>query len=147
MRFQVPQFIEVEDKIFGPLTLKQFIYLAGGGALSFILYKFFPFYVAVLFIAPTVGLALALAFYKVNNKPFIVIMEAAVKYFVGNKLYIWKKEKELVIRGERQSDTTGEYTPLFIPRLADSKLKDLTWSLDVKQSLNPVTPTDKQMGA
>jgi len=30
MRFEVPQFIEVEDKIFGPFTWKQFIYLMGG---------------------------------------------------------------------------------------------------------------------
>ncbi|TSC80302.1 MAG: hypothetical protein G01um101429_152 [Parcubacteria group bacterium Gr01-1014_29] len=30
-QFQVPQFIEVEDKIFGPLTTKQFFYLLGGG--------------------------------------------------------------------------------------------------------------------
>lgn len=146
MRFQVPQFIEVEDKIFGPLTLKQFIYLAAGGAISFMFFHFFPIYVALFFIVPTAGLALALAFYKVNNKPFIVIMEAALKYLVGNKLYIWKKEKELVIRSERRSDETGEYTPLFIPRLADSKLKDLTWSLDINQAVNPVTPTDKQLG-
>ena len=38
MRFQVPQFIEVEDKIFGPMTLKQFIYMAGGAGLSFLIY-------------------------------------------------------------------------------------------------------------
>ena len=34
MMFSVPQFIDVEDKIIGPLTLKQFIYLAGGAGLS-----------------------------------------------------------------------------------------------------------------
>ena len=27
MQYQVPQFIEVEDKIFGPLTFKQFLYI------------------------------------------------------------------------------------------------------------------------
>ncbi|TSC61742.1 MAG: SsrA-binding protein, partial [Parcubacteria group bacterium Athens0416_74] len=30
MQFQVPQFIEVEDKIVGPLTFKQFVFIAGG---------------------------------------------------------------------------------------------------------------------
>ena len=40
MRFQVPQFIEIEDKIFGPLTIKQFIYIAGGAGLCFILFRF-----------------------------------------------------------------------------------------------------------
>jgi hypothetical protein len=138
MRFQVPQFIEVEDKIFGPLTLKQFIYLAGGGAITFFFYRFFPFYIAIFGMIPAAGFALALTFYKVNNKPFVVIMEAALKYFFARKLYIWKKEKELIIRQESRQEP-GNYTPLAIPRLSDSKLKDLTWSLDVKQSLNPVT--------
>ncbi len=141
MRFQVPQFIEVEDKIFGPLTLKQFIYLAGGGGIAFFFYHFFPFYIALFGIIPTIGIALALAFYKVNNKPFVVIMEAALKYFMSRKLYIWKKEKELIIRQEERQ--APGYTPLAIPRLSDSKLKDLTWTLDVKQSLAPVANKDQ----
>jgi len=35
MRFEVPQFIDVEDKLFGPLTFTQFVYLAGSGGISF----------------------------------------------------------------------------------------------------------------
>jgi hypothetical protein len=42
MRFQVPQFTDVEDKIVGPLTLKQFVYLAGAGGGCIILYSFLP---------------------------------------------------------------------------------------------------------
>ena len=38
MQFQVPQFIETEDKIVGPFTLRQFIYVAGAGLGSVILY-------------------------------------------------------------------------------------------------------------
>ena len=85
MRFQVPQFIEVEDKIFGPLTLKQFIYLAGGGGLSFVIYRildslilsFIPIILVMAFSA-------SLAFYKINNKPFIFVVEAAFKYFLSH---------------------------------------------------------------
>ena len=40
MQFSVPQFVEVEDKIIGPLTLKQFLVLLGGGFVVFVLYKF-----------------------------------------------------------------------------------------------------------
>ena len=92
MRFQTPQFIEIEDKIFGPLTLKQFIYLAGSGGVVFVLYKFLPIYISIFFIVPIAGLGLALAFYKINNKPFIFTMEAAFGYVLGAKLYLWKKE-------------------------------------------------------
>ena len=43
MQFQVPQFIEIEDKIFGPLTFKQFIYLAGGVGASIVLWLYIPY--------------------------------------------------------------------------------------------------------
>ena len=92
MRFQVPQFIEVEDKIFGPLTLKQFVYLAGAGGVLFILLKIFPVIVAVFLAIPIVALAVALAFYKVNDRPFVFALESAFKYLLSNRLYIWKSK-------------------------------------------------------
>ena len=80
MRFQVPQFIEVEDKIFGPLTLKQFIYLAGGGGLSFLVYAFLhSLTLSLVPIIAIMAVSAALAFYKVNNKPFVNVVEAAFK--------------------------------------------------------------------
>ena len=132
MRYQVPQFIEVEDKIFGPFTFKQFIYLAGGAGISFILYKAFPFFIAILFIAPIVILTLALAFYKINKKPFIYIFESALRYLFQKKLYIWKKQDKKIQRTKQH-----EYTETFIPvpRLSESKLKDIAWSLDVHESI------------
>lgn len=134
MRFQVPQFIEVEDKIFGPLTLKQFIYVAGGAGLSFAVYRLFnSLMISFLPIIVIMAISLALAFYKVNNKPFILVMEAAFKYFFSSKLYIWKKtEKERPTQKEQEAK---EYASIMVPKISDSKLKDLTWSLDIKESM------------
>ena len=56
MRFQVPQFIDIEDKIFGPLTFKQFVYLAGGGGLAFLIYKSVPFMLALPLMLAVIGL-------------------------------------------------------------------------------------------
>jgi len=42
MRFKVPQFIDIEDKIFGPFSFKQFVYLAGGAGLCYIFFKTLP---------------------------------------------------------------------------------------------------------
>jgi hypothetical protein len=131
MRYQVPQFIEVEDKIFGPLTFKQFVYVAGGAGFAFIMYRIFPLYIAIFLILPGVGLALALAFYKINNKPFIQSMESAFKYFFTSKLYIWKKEAKKIKKKEVVS-APG----ISVPKLSDSKLGDLSWSLDIKENLN-----------
>lgn len=132
MRFQVPQFIEVEDKIFGPFTFKQFVYLAGGAGISFILYKALPLFFAILLIGPIVLLSLALAFYKINNRPFVSILEAGFKYLFQNKLYLWKKE-ELKIK--RRGEAPHTEPLLVVPRLSESKLKDIAWSLDVHESI------------
>lgn len=139
MRFQVPQFIEMEDKIFGPLTIKQFVYLAGGAGLSFILFRFLPLIIAILLIVGVLGFSLALAFYQVNNKPLIYVLQSAFGYFFSSKLYLWKKKdktKELTKAGP--TGLLGQ-TPIYVPKLSQSKLHDLTWSLDIKESLNPVT--------
>ena len=132
MRFQVPQFIEVEDKIFGPFTVKQFVYLAGAVGVIFILNSFLPFIFAILIGGPIIALGLALAFYKVNNQPFIKIVEASFRYILNSRLYIWKKEQKKVTRKGKELEESAE---LFVPKLSDSKLKDLAWSLDIKESI------------
>lgn len=130
MRFGVPQFIEIEDKIFGPFTFKQFLYLAGGAGISFLIYNFISqisTFLAVLLILPVVALSLALAFYKVNEKPFINVVEAFFNYFFHDKLYIWKKQA----RQPEQKSNEEKVEVSYVPKLSDSKLKDLSWSLDI----------------
>lgn len=137
MRFQVPQFIEVEDKIFGPLTLKQFIYLAGGAGLSFVLYLVLGSLVlSFIPIVIVIGTSVALAFFKINSKPLINVVEAAFKYWTGSKLYIWKKEEKPAPTSTTEAvDLAKNYTGINVPKIADSKLKDLSWSLDIKESI------------
>ncbi|MBI4155922.1 MAG: PrgI family protein [Candidatus Zambryskibacteria bacterium] len=139
MRYQVPQFIEIEDKIVGPFTIRQFIYLAGGAGMCFIIYTYLYFYLALLLIAVVAPLSLALAFYKINNKPFIDFLESAFLYYTKKNLYIWKKQPK-----EKAPDTTAktEVRQIQVPRLSDSKLKELSWSLDINENLNPLTGED-----
>jgi hypothetical protein len=139
MRFQVPQFIDVEDKIIGPFTIKQFVYLAGGGGMAFLIYRFLPIYLSIPLVAAVIILSLALAFYKMNNKPFIDILEAAFLYYTKQNLYIWKKEPRKL---EPMEVKEVEPTQLYVPKLSDSKLKDLSWSLDINENMNPLTGED-----
>lgn len=129
MRYQVPQFIEVEDKIFGPLTFKQFIYLAGGAGLCLLFFTLLPIYLTVLLGIPIVAFALALAFYKVNGRPFIVSVEHAFGYFWGHKLYLWKQR---VPEAAAPAAVPVVPTSLGVPKLSESRLKDLAWSLNIK---------------
>jgi hypothetical protein len=137
MKFQVPQFIGIEDKVFGPFTVKQFVYLAGGAGVCYLLYHFLPFLFAVILIVPVAALALSLAFIKINNKPFVFTLEAAVKYFIGNKLYLWRKTNP---EGKSTSHGAGNQAGApqstdFVPRLGESKLREITWALDVNKEI------------
>ncbi len=128
MRFEVPQFIDVEDKIFGPLTFRQFAYVAGGGGIIFVLWKMLPLAFAIIPMIAVGALAGALAFFKVNNRPFIDMVESSFNFFLRDKLYVWKKE-------ERKKDQTKEIitekAPVYVPKLSGSKLHDVAWGLDV----------------
>lgn len=93
MRFEVPQFIDVEDKIFGPLTLPQFIYLTGSAGLAYIAYKAIPSPYSFLLILPAVGLGLALAFYKLNRRTFIQVAQSFMQYKMRGRRYIWQRSK------------------------------------------------------
>lgn len=133
MDYQVPQFIEVEDKIFGPLTLRQFIYLAGGGGLVAILVLSLPLVFAIVLSLPVGGLALALAFYKINGKPFIEMLEAGFTFFIGKRLFLWKKVKEPL---SPAAVVETPAAPVAAPKqsLSRRKLEELAWSLDVKDT-------------
>ena len=138
MRYQVPQFIEVEDKIFGPLTAKQFVYVAGGGGFLLALWLLLPLWLAILLGAPVAGLGTALAFFKINERPFIDTLQAAFYYLVRKKLYIWEKKKtpvpsagDIILESEANTEDPTKY----VPAATGSKIKDLAWSLDIKESM------------
>lgn len=135
MQFQVPQFIEVEDKIFGPLTLKQFIYLVGGGATIFLLWIIFPFFIFILFAIPIAIFSAALAFFKLHGQPFIKVVENAFSYYIGSKVYTWKK-KEKVIKREKVEEKKESVSVTAAPKLTKRKLDDLAWSLDIKKDVS-----------
>lgn len=135
MQYQVPQFIEVEDKIFEQLTFKQFIYIAGGIGLSFIVYQLLSSLVlAALPILIIMSFSIALAWGKLYKRfPFINVVEWAFKYMTSAKLYIWKKVERKP--SDNPAQEAKQYASIMVPKISDSKLKDLTWSLDIKESM------------
>ena len=135
MQFQVPQFIEVEDKIFGPLTFKQFIYLAGAAGLGYILWRVLPAYLAAPLIAAIFGLGAALAFFKYNGQPFIVALEHAFFYLMRGKLYLWSNELQKNERGAVRVEKNMSASQVYVPKLSESKLHELAWSLDIKERI------------
>ncbi len=127
MQFHIPQYIEIEDKLFGPLTLKQAIYVVGGCAGGYLVYRLIPWIFISLPIIFGLGvLTWALAFYPKEKlgKPFIGVMEAAFNYFFGSKLYTWKKTtKEQAVGKEEQfipTQTTTTLDPVAFGKLSNA---------------------------
>lgn len=135
MRYQVPQFIEVEDKIFGPFTFRQFIYMAGGAGICFIAYRTLPLFWAIFIMVPAGGFAGALAFYKPNNRPFINTIESAFNYLITQKLYIWRKVDKKIEPKTVAEVLEEAKTSISVPKLSESHLKDLAWSLDINETV------------
>jgi hypothetical protein len=111
----------------------------GGGdvGVALVLFVILPRFIAIIIGLPLVIFSLALAFYRINDKPFVNVVEAFVKYALTNKLYIWKKEnKAPVSKGAAQNKPLEQ---VYVPKLSDSKLKELTWSLDIKETENSPT--------
>lgn len=94
-QFTVPQFIEHEPKIVGPLTFKQFIFIGIAIAICFIFYFTLPFFV---FILATIIIMLggaALAFLKTGGRSLPVVLKNFFAFFLAPKIYLWKQKTGL----------------------------------------------------
>ncbi len=90
-QFVVPQFIDVEDKIFGPITTRQFLILMATGFIIFLAYKYADF---ALFLTITIifgGLGLLFSFMKVNGQHFHYFLLNILQTLRKPSLRIWNK--------------------------------------------------------
>lgn len=136
MQYQVPQFIEIEDKIFGPLTFKQFLYVAGGAAIGFIAWSFLPSIIAIPVGGGIFAFFAMAAFYKVNGRPFLFFIENFFKFTFSKKLYLWRKQEK---KPKKKDRAEAQVAQVQLPKLSQSKLKELTWGLDIHENI--VEPT------
>jgi hypothetical protein len=102
MRFTVPQFIEHEPKIVGPLTFKQFIFVGSAAALCFAIYFLVEFYIFIIACIILGGIALSFAFLKVGGRPLSTHLGNFFKFTLAPKIYIWKKKDTPVMVFEKE---------------------------------------------
>ena len=126
MRFEVPQFIEIEDKIFGPLTWRQFVYIGGGVGAAVVMFLIFPFIVFLLLGLPIALLAGALAFFPVNNRPFAYFLEAVYTYITSDKLYLWHQKADVVYKEETKVKTASTAPYAVSPTNRGTNHKSIT---------------------
>lgn len=145
MQFKVPQYIEVEDKVFGPFTIKQFIYVVGAAGASYVLWILLPSLVAIFFIIPIAGFAWALAFFPKAKygKSFASLVESAFSYVTSSHLYTWKKVPKKISEDDDTEIILKSHEVGFnLPEVSQSKLKDLAWNLDVASGESTIEGED-----
>ena len=145
MQFRVPQFIDMEDKIVGPLTLKQFGYVLGAAGFSFLIWTFIPIkIIAIILIFAISSLFLALAFVKINNRPFGDILENAFSYYTGSRIYTWKQPVPEEVKQtpitKIVADTTKE---VAISKANKDRIHELSFGLDVLDRNSGNIDTDR----
>lgn len=131
-QFTVPQFIDVESKIIGPITTRQFLILLSAAILVAIFYKVFDFSLFVTLTVFVVGIAAVFAFAKINGRPFHFFILNLVQTLRRPHLRIWnnrlteseQEEKAPVTKVEEKS-TTKEY-------YKKSRLAELALVVDTK---------------
>lgn len=128
MRYIVPQFIDTEDKIFGPITVRQFLILTIGGLLIFISFKLADFSLFMLEAFIFGGLSIVIAFVKVNGKKFHNFFLDMLEFlFKVKKLSIWQKKesnfvKESVEKEEKKEDYIFKHKELPRTKLSEISL-------------------------
>lgn len=95
MDAKVPQRIDMEDRVIGPLTLTQFFYVLFGGLILYLLNSWTagsPFRIFYYVAFPIVAtLSIALAFVKIQERPFIFFLGSLVRYVQRPRRRVWLK--------------------------------------------------------
>lgn len=92
MQATVPQFIDIEDKIVGPLTLKQFLYFLAAAVVEIIYWYFFDLSLFILVSLPTIAISMAFAFFKINDRPFIFFVLSVIGFYLRPVVRVWHRD-------------------------------------------------------
>lgn len=91
MQFIVPQFIDVENKIIGPISTRQFIIIIACVGICFLAYKLMTFMAFVVVTVFVMGLGGIFAFVKINGQQFHYFMLNIIQTVKKPRLRVWAK--------------------------------------------------------
>ena len=133
MQYPVPQFTDVEDKIFGPLTLKQFGIVGGAGLIVFLFYSATKDLLITVFAGFLIGVpALGLAFGKVNGRPLYNSISSIAGFFLRPKQMLYHKQGSQSFHLLRKKDDKKEMLQPVSTEKPES-LKDMYVKLKKEQ--------------
>ncbi|EKD58864.1 MAG: hypothetical protein ACD_56C00037G0009 [uncultured bacterium] len=128
MLINVPQYIDVEDKVAGPLTIKQLGWLIALGVMLLILWNVVPFAGFLVIGFPLAIIFGSLAFFKPYGQPMGSFVIFGIMYFFKPKVYIWKRTPQNVINVPQKAKVEQKFSP--DKHLTEDSLRNLAQLLD-----------------
>lgn len=132
MQYSVPQFVDVEDTIIGPFTLKQFLIFLFGGLIIFFYYSIFKLgWIFFTLTIPTAVVFGVIAKGRFNGRPTLYYLTSFIRFYFSPRLRVFKRgadsspviKKENIGAGAELAKPQGEVT---------GRLKKLAYLLDQK---------------
>lgn len=127
MRFVVPQFITIEDRLrFGlfSVTFPQLFIGSGTFFICFIIFKLIGGILAVVISGVLVVLAFIIGWVKINNKYVYILLPKLILVLLKSKKYIWKEEVKITTK-YIQSPTLEKYIELAETEEISEKIKSI----------------------
>ena len=141
--FLVPQFIETEDKIFGPISTRQFVILLVGGVTIFICFRLFVLWLFIpvgLFLLATI---VVFAFVKVNGQTFHYFLINLIQTLKNPRTRIWQKAFEEIMKKSKKEK--GKVEPEIRRKpLTSSRLTELSLVVDTGGAYKELEKTENK---
>ncbi len=129
MMFSVPQFIDVEDKIAGPLTWRQLLWMIGMGAVLLLMFSVFDAQLFFVIAIPVVMLFIALAFYRPNGIPLAIFIFHSILFLFRPKIAVW--ERPVRVQAIPKKETAAPVVPVVRQQpLTQERLSELARMVD-----------------
>ncbi|MEN9558629.1 MAG: PrgI family protein [Candidatus Parcubacteria bacterium] len=132
-KFIVPQFIDNEDKILGPITVRQFILSLVGFFVIFIEFRLLtlPFFIPSA--AVTAGVVGTFGFVKINGQPFHIFFLNFVQTLIRPDIRVWDKnptDAELRVLLHPQTAPPPPPPPAHKAHPGSTRLRDLSLTVN-----------------
>jgi len=93
-QYQVPQFIDVEDRILGPITMRQFFIMLIPFGVGILLYFIVKFWLVIVIDLPVLIASAVFAFYKPYGMKFSRFFSSLLSFLMKPRMYLWKREEQ-----------------------------------------------------
>lgn len=145
MRYQVPQFIDIEDKIVGPLTLRQFLIYVGAVIILVPLYIIFDLSLFITLLIPVLGIAGMFAHFQLNGKTLFQVIMNAVNFFTRGQMYIWRRRGDdqlLLIQGSEYGAFSPDNATALLANVEKSRRSSLATQAQQLETTGQIVTED-----